>query len=164
MARKDVAPGLLTWGLTLNYSTDGTTYTQMPDLQEFPDVGGGSPEMIEVTTLEDAAHRYIMGLLGGDNGDGLEFTSLYSGKNGSGWNVVLGLANKDMYWQIKTADGITLTWQGQCSKPTLTGMGTNEAHTFTFTVSVGEITYGGTYQDPATIRDVMTGPLANPGP
>lgn len=159
IATNDVAPGLLSYGLTLWYSADGSQYTRVPDLQEFPDMGnGGDREQIEVTTLVDPIQKFIDGLASGAGADGgLEFTGLYSNKPGSGFNVIHSIANKELTWQARVSDGLTLTWKGMASEPMLSGIGTNAAHQFTFTVSAGIVTYGGTYVAPETTREDMNG-------
>lgn len=73
--------GLLSMGITLSHSPDGTQWTVIPDLQEVPELGG-TPEKVEITTLADGSKRYIQGIK--DYGD-LSFTFLYdnSGANSS---------------------------------------------------------------------------------
>ena len=63
-------------GIKLSYktSTEPSTYTDLTDLQEIPDLGGES-EAIEITTLDDAAHKYTDGIL--NYGDSLAFKFLY---------------------------------------------------------------------------------------
>ena len=44
--------GVLTKGIELGYKADsGSTYTKIPGLKEFPDMGG-APEQIDITTFE----------------------------------------------------------------------------------------------------------------
>ena len=68
--------GTLTKGIKLSYkaSSSSSSYTDLTNLQEIPDLGG-SADSVEVTTLDDAAHMYINGLK--DYGDSLDFTFLY---------------------------------------------------------------------------------------
>ena len=67
--------GILTKGITLSYSTEGTTYTQLTNLMEIPEIGNGAPEKIETTTLADNVKTYTAGL--GDSGQDLGFKFLY---------------------------------------------------------------------------------------
>ena len=54
--------GILSKGIKLGYSTSGTTtYTDISDLQECPQLGGAA-EKVEVTVLSDANKRYINGV------------------------------------------------------------------------------------------------------
>ena len=51
-------------GIKLSYktATEPSNYTDLTDLQEIPDLGGET-EAIEITTLDDAAHKYTDGIL-----------------------------------------------------------------------------------------------------
>lgn len=62
-----------TYGVQLMTSTDGTTYTKVCDVKDFPDLGG-APEMLETTTLSDSAQTYIKGI---QSMSALEFTANY---------------------------------------------------------------------------------------
>jgi hypothetical protein len=55
-------------------ASSGTTYTKVLDIKSFPDLGG-SPELIETTTLSDAMQTNIKGV---QSLDALEFTCNYS--------------------------------------------------------------------------------------
>ena len=55
-------------------STDGSVYEKLIDIKDFPDLGG-SPEMLETTTLSDGMQTYIPGI---QSLDGLEFTANYT--------------------------------------------------------------------------------------
>ena len=64
-----------TYGISLMYkATDGDTYTKLIDIKDFPDLGG-SPEMLETTTLSDSMQTYIPGI---QSLDALEFTTNYT--------------------------------------------------------------------------------------
>lgn len=54
-------------------STEGA-YTKLVDIKDFPDLGG-SPEMLETTTLSDGAQTYIPGI---QSQEALEFTANYT--------------------------------------------------------------------------------------
>lgn len=55
-------------------SDDGTSYSKLIDIKDFPDLGG-TPETIETTTLSDSMKTSILGIQSLDN---LEFTCNYS--------------------------------------------------------------------------------------
>lgn len=64
-----------TYKVFLMESTDGkTTWTKVIDIKDFPDLGG-TPEMLETTTLSDGMQTYIPGI---QSLDALEFTSNYT--------------------------------------------------------------------------------------
>ena len=69
------AAGMLTKGITLGYKTgdSGDTYTNLPNLQTVPALGGDI-DKVETTVLSDASRTYINGLI--DYGD-LEFGFVY---------------------------------------------------------------------------------------
>ena len=74
--------GVLSKGIKLGYKNgEGSTYTNLTNLQEIPDLGGES-EAIEITTLADEAHMYMNGIL--NYGDSLGFKFLYEDTDGFG--------------------------------------------------------------------------------
>jgi hypothetical protein len=92
--------GLLTKGIKLGYKTSSsaTSYTDLTNLQEIPDLGG-DVDTVEVTTLADAAHTYIAGLK--DYGDSLDFVFLYDPTQFGTLNALTGV----IYWQVSLPDG-----------------------------------------------------------
>lgn len=54
--------------------TAGTAWEKLIDIKEFPDLGG-TPEMLETTTLSDRMQTYIPGI---QSLDALKFTSNYT--------------------------------------------------------------------------------------
>lgn len=62
-----------TFGIQLMHKGTGSDYTKLVDIKDFPDLGG-SPEMLETTTLSDAMQTYIEGI---QSADALEFTANY---------------------------------------------------------------------------------------
>jgi len=70
-----------TYGITLGYGTavdprtEAPTYTLIPDITGIPSLGA-SPSTHDVTTLTDASHKYIQGLM--DIGGNLEFPCNFS--------------------------------------------------------------------------------------
>lgn len=63
-----------TYGISLMYKAEGSTYMKLVDIKDFPDLGG-APEMLETTTLSDNMQTYIPGI---QSLDALEFTANYS--------------------------------------------------------------------------------------
>lgn len=127
------ATGLLTKGITLGYKTGtGTTYTNIPDLQECPELGG-APEKVEVTTLADGARRYIAGVK--EYGD-LAFTFLYDNSTSGSFAIVEALNPDTVYdWEVEFPDGTKFDFSGQCSWA-ISGGGVNAALTFTLNIAL----------------------------
>ena len=63
-----------TYGISLMYKAEGSTYEKLVDIKDFPDLGG-APEMLETTTLSDNMQTYIPGI---QSLDALEFTANYT--------------------------------------------------------------------------------------
>ena len=63
-----------TFGVQLMYKAEGDTYSKLIDIKDFPDLGG-TPEMLETTTLSDNMQTYIPGV---QQLDALEFTANYT--------------------------------------------------------------------------------------
>ena len=132
--------GILSKGIKLGYSTSGTTtYTDISDLQECPQLGGAA-EKVEVTVLSDANKRYINGVK--DFGE-LAFKFLYdnSGES-SNYRVIKGLENgeKIINWQVTFPDGTKFAFTGQVSTQ-IDSAAVNAALTFTATITLNsEIT------------------------
>lgn len=63
-----------TFGITLMHKGEGSTYTKLVDIKDFPDLGG-APEMLETTTLSDSMQTYIEGI---QSANALEFTANYT--------------------------------------------------------------------------------------
>lgn len=62
-----------TYGIFLMHKGSGSSYEKLIDIKDFPDLGG-SPEMLETTTLSDNMQTYIPGI---QSLDALEFTANY---------------------------------------------------------------------------------------
>lgn len=130
-----MATGILTKGIKFSYSTTSAgSYTEVPDLQEIPDLGG-DVETVEVTTLADGAKRYIKGLV--DYGD-LEFTFLYDNSTAnSSYRILRGLEEAEAvnYFKVTLPDDTEFTFSGQVSTK-ISGAGTNDAMQFTCAIAV----------------------------
>ena len=121
--------GTLSKGIKLSYkASGGNSFTDLTNLQEIPDVGG-SADSVEVTTLDDTAHKYINGLL--DYGDSLDFTFLYDKTQFTALNALTGTIS----WKITLpgTSSLTATFDGECSVK-LNGVGVNDAITYTLSV------------------------------
>lgn len=121
--------GTLSKSIKLSYKAgSASSYTDLTDLQEIPDLGG-SADSVEVTTLDDAAHMYINGLK--DYGDSLDFTFLYVKAQ---FDTLYGLSGS-VNWKVTlpgTSAG-TCTFTGEPSVR-LNGVGVNDALTYTLSI------------------------------
>lgn len=115
-------------GIKLAYkaSASASTYTDLTDLQEIPDLGGES-EAIEITTLDDAAHMYTDGIL--NYGDSLSFKFLYKKTQ---FNTLTGLEGS-ISWKVTLPDTTSCTFTGTCSVK-LDAVGVNNALTYTLAI------------------------------
>lgn len=75
-------------------STDGTVWSKLIDIKEFPDLGS-APPTLDTTTLSDAMHTYINDIL--DTGGGLEFTANYKLED---YKTLLGHVGKDEHYAL----------------------------------------------------------------
>lgn len=82
-----------TYKVFLMKSTDGSTYEKLIDIKDFPDLGG-SPEMLETTTLSDAMQTYIPGI---QSLDALEFTANYTKDD---FDTLKDLEGKEMSFAV----------------------------------------------------------------
>ena len=114
-------------GIKLSYKAGSeSTYTDLTNLQEIPDLGGES-EAIEITTLADAAHMYTDGIL--NYGDSLSFKFLYDKEQFTTLNTLSG----SIGWKVTLPDSETCSFTGSCSIK-LDGVGTNAALTYTLAI------------------------------
>lgn len=121
--------GTLSKGIKLSYKAgSGSTYTDLTNLQEIPDIGG-SADSVEVTTLADDAHMYINGLL--DYGDSLDFTFLYEKTQFTTLSGLTGSQN----WKVALpgTGGATASFDAEPSVR-LNGVGVNDAITYTLSL------------------------------
>ena len=110
-----------TIGIVLKWGTAPGNVAKVVDIKDYPDLGG-TPDMLETTTLSDTASTFILGLL---SQGGLEFTCNYTKAD---YNAVKDDANTALYYSLEIgtagADGI-FTWQGQ-HDVIVVGKGVNE--------------------------------------
>lgn len=121
--------GTLSKGIKLSYkASGGSSFTDLTNLQEIPDIGGNA-DSVEVTTLDDVAHRYINGLL--DYGDSIDFTFLYDKTQFTTLNGLSGTIS----WKVTLpgTNGLTATFDGEASVK-LNSVGVNDAITYTLSV------------------------------
>lgn len=121
--------GTLSQGIKLSYKAgSASSYTDLTNLQEIPDIGG-SADSVEVTTLADSAHMYINGLL--DYGDSLDFTFLYDKTQFTTLNGLSG----SISWKVTLpgTGGATATFDAEPSVR-LNGVGVNDAITYTLSL------------------------------
>lgn len=120
--------GVLSKGITLSYkSGEAAEYTVLTNLQEIPELGGEA-EAIEITTLDDAAHMYMNGIL--NYGDSLAFKFLYETEQ---FGVLAELADVSVSWQVALPDQTTCSFSGTSSIK-LDGVGVNSPLTYTLAV------------------------------
>lgn len=121
--------GTLSKGIKLSYkASGGSSFTDLTNLQEIPDLGG-SADSVEVTTLDDAAHMYINGLK--DYGDSLDFTFLYDKTQFTTLNGLSGTIS----WKVTFpgTSAATFTFDGESSVK-INSVGVNDAITYTLSV------------------------------
>lgn len=114
--------GVLSKGITLKYND-----TVLTELQEIPSLGGEA-EAIEITTLDDAAHMYMNGLL--SFGDSLAFKFLYAKEQ---FNTLVAGGDEAGTWVVTLPDGTTCTFTGVHSVA-LDSVGVNAPLTYTLSV------------------------------
>lgn len=116
------------------------SYKKLYGLFNVPEMGG-TPEMIDVTNLEDAMKRNIPGI--GDTGT-LDF-EFYATEDETdttsqirdAWNILRGYqtAGTTMMWKLEYPDGEGFTWKGKCTVRRQ-AVGVNSAIKFTLTVGL----------------------------
>lgn len=82
-----------TYKVFLMKSDEGTTYEKLIDIKDFPDLGG-SPEMLETTTLSDGMQTYIPGI---QSLDALEFTANYTKAD---YEALKELEGQDLHYAV----------------------------------------------------------------
>lgn len=116
-----------TYGISLKWGESADAVAKVVDIKDFPDLIG-EPEMLETTTLSDAAVTQIPGI---KSSDMLTFTCNYTKAD---FTAVEGDANKALFYALEFSDGSKFTWQGQhsCGLP---GKGVNEVVEFTINIA-----------------------------
>lgn len=116
-----------TLGVTLKMGESAEALEKVVDIKDFPDLIG-DPNMLETTTLSDAAVTNIPGIRSSDM---LTFTCNYTK---SDFTAVNEKANTAMFYALEFSDGSKFTWQGQhtCGVP---GKGVDEVIEFTINIA-----------------------------
>jgi hypothetical protein len=116
-----------------------TAYEKLIDIKDFPDLGG-SPEMLETTTLSDKMQTYIPGI---QSLDALEFTANYTKTDFTKLKALEGQEKEFAVWFGGDETGSTLTPTGADGKFTFSGQlsvfpvggGVNEVVDMTVTIA-----------------------------
>ena len=118
---------------------ENDAYEKLIDIKEFPDLGG-SPEMLETTTLSDSMQTYIPGI---QSLDALEFTANYTKADFTKLKALDGVENDYAVWFGGTESNDTLTPTGADGKFEFKGQlsvfpvggGVNEVVDMTITIA-----------------------------
>ena len=118
---------------------NSSTYEKLIDIKDFPDLGG-SPEMLETTTLSDKMQTYIPGI---QSLDALEFTANYTKEDFTKLKALEGQEKEFAVWFGGTEEANVLTptgtdgkfeFKGQLSAFPVGG-GVNEVVDMTITIA-----------------------------
>lgn len=117
----------------------GEAYEKLIDIKDFPDLGG-SPEMLETTTLSDKMQTYIPGI---QSLDALEFTANYTKEDYAKLKALEGVDNEYAVWFGGTETGGVITPTGTDGKFEFNGQlsafpvggGVNEVVDMTVTIA-----------------------------
>lgn len=93
-------------------ATTGDTWEKLIDIKDFPDLGG-SPEMLETTTLSDKMQTYIPGI---QSLDALEFTANYTKEDFTKLKALEGVDSEYAVWFGGTEEGGVVTPTGTDGK------------------------------------------------
>lgn len=119
--------------------TTGDVYEKLINIKDFPDLGG-SPEMLETTTLSDKMQTYIPGI---QSLDALEFTANYTKEDYTKLKALEGINNEYAVWFGGTEAGGVITPTGTDGKFKFSGQlsafpvgsGVNEVVDMTVTIA-----------------------------
>lgn len=126
--------GILTKGIKLSYKKQGSTYEEILNLQECPDLGG-TAEKVDVTVLADGNKKYINGVK--DFGD-LAFKFLYDNSGAtSNYRIVRGLeeAGNVVDWKVTFPDNTEFAFSGEVTT-SIDGASVNNVITFTANITL----------------------------
>ena len=123
--------GILTKGIKLSYKTSssGSTYTELTNLMEIPEIGNGEKTMVDVTVLTDDVKKSIAGL--GDSAQTLAFKFLYVKEQ---FNTLAAMTNSTD-WKVEMPDGVNATFTGTPSVK-FDSAAPNAALTYTLSIGV----------------------------
>ena len=97
------------YNVVLKYGASSSELTKLCSIKDFPALGG-APELLETTTLEDAAQTFINGI---QSMSAMEFTANYDLDD---FKAVLATENKPGYYSLEFGkDGVdgVFAWQGE---------------------------------------------------
>lgn len=100
-----------TYKIFLMHKKD-TAYEKLIDIKSFPDLGG-TPEMLETTTLSDGMQTYIPGI---QSLDGLEFEANYTKEDFTTLKALEGKEEEYAVWFGGTETGGVATPTGEHGK------------------------------------------------
>ena len=121
--------GILTKGIKLSYKTSSSsTYTELTNLMEIPEIGNGEKEMIDVTVLTDDVKKSIAGL--GDSAQTLAFKFLYVKEQ---FNTLAAM-DSSTDWKVEMPDGVNATFTGT---PAVKFDSATPNAALTYTLSIG---------------------------
>lgn len=109
-----------TYGITLKWGSSSGSLSKKIDIKDFPDLGG-APELLETTTLSDAAQTFINGI---QTLSAMEFTANYTKED---FETVLADANTPLHYSLEfgeDGDEGIFEWQGE-HDVWVTGAGVN---------------------------------------
>lgn len=126
---------MLANGSTIGYASDATsaptTFTNIPDLKELPDIGA-EPELVDNTALSDSIKRNEQGI--GDPGE-MEFVFRYNNSDAqSSYRIAKALSGVK-WFQVKLFDGTTYTFKG-IPATRLSGGGVNNPVEFVMSLAL----------------------------
>lgn len=101
-----------TYKVFLMVSEDGSKYDKLVDIKSFPNLGG-SPEMLETTTLSDPMQTFIPGV---QSLDALEFECNYTLDDFKKLKNMQGTEKYFAVWFGGSGEGSTLTPTGEHGK------------------------------------------------
>lgn len=123
----------------MSSSNSGSSYSKLIDIKDFPDLGG-TPEMIDVTTLSDKMQKFVLGV---QSNEGLTFTANY---DKSAYTSIKALEGSNQYYAVwfggtesggvVTPDGSEgkFSFQGELSV-FVAGAGVNAARDMSITIA-----------------------------
>lgn len=126
---------MLANGSTIGYAADATTapttFTNIPDLKELPDIGA-EPELVDNTALSDSIRRNEQGI--GDPGE-MEFVFRYNNADAaSSYRIAKGLSGVK-WFQVKLFDETTYTFKA-IPALRLSGGGVNDPVEFVMSLAL----------------------------
>lgn len=107
-----------TYLATLKWGTSADQVAKVVDIKDFPDLMG-EPNMLETTTLSDAAQTFIPGI---KSMDVMAFTYNYTKAD---FEKVKQDEGKPLFYELEFSDGSAFVWQGSHTA-TIPGKGVDE--------------------------------------